>query len=139
MKYERKVNLNKVEESQLQSLFQQVSGTLQPAHNIHRVLDSDSSALFVIQDETKILGAAIVNICQKAAYAEARIDNVVIDESSRGQGLSRILMTALIQWATEQGVTSIELTSNPRRVVARQLYESLGFSKRDTDVLSMKI
>jgi ribosomal protein S18 acetylase RimI-like enzyme len=83
-------------------------------------------------------GGQIVGILTLAKYLIPTgerfwIEDVVIDERVRGKGVGKLLTGYAIQFAKAQGATAIELTSNPNRVVANQLYQSLGFKRRETN------
>jgi ribosomal protein S18 acetylase RimI-like enzyme len=49
----------------------------------------------------------------------------------RGQGLGRALMEAAIELARREGADHMDLGTSEHDVVARALYESLGFSNRE--------
>ncbi|MBR3211394.1 MAG: GNAT family N-acetyltransferase [Bacilli bacterium] len=59
---------------------------------------------------------------------------VSIDPQYRGQGFGRQMMEYAIQYAKDNHVARMELTSGNQREVAHKLYHSLGFEKRDTSV-----
>lgn len=62
------------------------------------------------------------------------IDDVVTDEAYRGRGYGRQLMEALHEWFEARGVNSVNLTSNPSREAAGNLYEDMGYRQLDTRV-----
>jgi len=64
----------------------------------------------------------------------ARIEDVVVDETYRGFGIGRALNQAALKRAAAAGARSVDLTSSPSREAANQLYLSLGFEKRQTNV-----
>jgi ribosomal protein S18 acetylase RimI-like enzyme len=49
------------------------------------------------------------------------------------------MMEQAITTAREAGANGISLTSNPLRVEANKLYQTLGFQKRDTNVYFYKL
>lgn len=65
----------------------------------------------------------------KAAW----IEDVVVDESSRGMSLGRKLVFTAIDQARQIGLSQVNLTSNPQRVEANKLYQSIGFQPYDTN------
>ncbi|MDQ5913749.1 MAG: hypothetical protein QG623_368 [Patescibacteria group bacterium] len=108
--------------------------------NLPLILNNPNSAIFIVKNDTEeIVGLAIVNLYQKAYYLEGRLDDVVIDKDSRGQGLSKSLVQATIEWAKSKGAESIELASRPARVEANNLYKSLGFQHRETNVFKLNL
>jgi ribosomal protein S18 acetylase RimI-like enzyme len=68
-----------------------------------------------------------------------KIEDMIIDEKYRGQGLGRMLMEELIKIAKKKKAKKINLTSRSQRVEARKLYESLGFELIDTGVFKLDL
>ena len=64
----------------------------------------------------------------------AIIEDVVVDERSRGQGVGRLLNEAALELARAAGAVTVDLTSRPSREAANRLYLNLGFVVRDTNV-----
>ena len=58
------------------------------------------------------------------------IDELVIDERHRGQGVGKLLLEYLIGLARERGCRGMELDSAFHRLGAHAFYEELGFEKR---------
>lgn len=57
----------------------------------------------------------------------ARIEDVVVDQDARGQGVGTALTMAALELAQDQGARSIDLTSRTSRIAANRLYQQLGF------------
>ena len=100
---------------------------------LERVVASEAATLFVAR-----LDGAIVGMATLVAYAiptgvRGHIDDVVVDESTRGRGVARSLLEAMIARSDELGIRTLDLTSRPSRVAAIRLYESVGFVRRDTN------
>ena len=70
---------------------------------------------------------------------QARIEDVVVDESARGKGVGRSLTNAAIDRATAAGAKAVGLTSRPARAAANALYTSMGFEQRETNVYRLKL
>ena len=62
----------------------------------------------------------------------AWIEDVVVDESARGQGTGEKLTREALRIAAEAGAKTVDLTSRPSREAAGRLYERLGFTIRDS-------
>jgi ribosomal protein S18 acetylase RimI-like enzyme len=56
-----------------------------------------------------------------------RLTTLVVDESVRGQGVGRALVTAAEHIFAASGCVLIEVTSNKRRADAHAFYERLGY------------
>jgi ribosomal protein S18 acetylase RimI-like enzyme len=64
----------------------------------------------------------------------AWIEDVVVDESARGQGAGAALTLEAIRLARAAGARTVDLTTRPSREAAGRLYERLGFRLRDSRV-----
>lgn len=62
---------------------------------------------------------------------ECYLAELYVVPSRRGRGLGRALMNAAIELARQEGATYMDLCTSEADVVARALYESLGFSNRE--------
>ena len=69
---------------------------------------------------------------------EAWIEDVVVDQNYRGKGYGKVMIEKVIEQCRNKGNVTLMLTSRPSRIVANQLYQSLGFEKRETNVYKMK-
>jgi ribosomal protein S18 acetylase RimI-like enzyme len=66
-----------------------------------------------------------------AERLECYLAELYVVPTGRGRGLGRALMTAAIELARERGSAWMDLGTSDTDVVARALYESLGFSNRE--------
>ena len=64
----------------------------------------------------------------------AWIEDVVVDEAGRGQGVGEALNRFALDVARTDGCRTVDLTSRPSREAANRLYRRLGFEARDTNV-----
>lgn len=60
---------------------------------------------------------------------EAHVTNVAVSGSRRGGGIGRLLMENLIDLARENGMGAMTLEVRVSNMVARHLYETLGFAE----------
>lgn len=84
--------------------------------------------------KAEIIGSLTLVLFRIPTGLRARIEDVVVDESARGAGVGRALNAAAMERAAAAGARSIDLTSSPAREAANELYLSLGFKQRDTNV-----
>ena len=103
-----------------------------------QLLESENSHLFFLMKDGQIAGMLTVGIYYSPTGGKAWIEDVVIDESFRGQGLSKLLVAHAIEFTKAKQVPSLMLTSNPKRVAANKLYQSMGFGRKETNVYRMK-
>jgi phosphinothricin acetyltransferase len=82
-----------------------------------------------------IAGIAVLVPVYKLSGFEGHVEDVVVDESFRGQGIGRQTMEQIIQHAhVDLGMKRLSLTSDPAkpaRAAARALYAKLGFTERE--------
>ena len=62
------------------------------------------------------------------------IDYVCVDKKYRGNGFGKAMMEWAIKYAKDAGACRIELTSGNQRIIAHNMYLSLGFIKRDSSI-----
>ena len=73
----------------------------------------------------RLLGFAGVHII----LDEGHITNIAVAQDARGRGLGRLLTLALMQYASNLGVSLMTLEVRQSNLVAQRLYRSLGFMK----------
>lgn len=81
---------------------------------------------FVWVDNGRVVGNVTVQRADRAG-SRWQIANVAVAPSHRGRGISRRLMQAALEHATECGGQWVVLQVYARNEVARRLYDSLGF------------
>lgn len=94
----------------------------------------------VLEEEGETLGYASVSFYRSIVKGKtAVVEDVIVDEKARGKGLGRKLIQGLVREAQKRGCSIVVLTSNPKREVARRLYESEGFQLKDTGFFVKKL
>ena len=102
------------------------------------LLKSENSHLFFSMKDEQIAGMLTVGIYHSPTGGKAWIEDVVVDETFRGQGLSKLLVAHAIEFVKAQQIPSLMLTSNPKRIAANKLYQAMGFERKETNVYRMK-
>ena len=105
----------------------------------HQPFESENSHLFFLMKDEQIAGMLTVGIYHSPTGGKAWIEDVVVDEAFRGQGLSKLLVAHAIEFTKSQGIPSLMLTSNPKRIAANKLYQAMGFERKETNVYRMKL
>ncbi|MBR4045036.1 MAG: GNAT family N-acetyltransferase [Bacteroidaceae bacterium] len=103
-----------------------------------QLLASPNSHLFFLMKDEQTAGMLTVGIYHSPTGGKAWIEDVVVDEAFRGQGLSKLLVAHAIEFTKSQGIPSLMLTSNPKRIAANKLYQAMGFERKETNVYRMK-
>lgn len=104
----------------------------------HQLLASENSHLFFIMKDEQIAGMLTVGIYYSPTGGKAWIEDVVVDETFRGQGFSKQLVAHAIEFVKSQQIPLLMLTSNPKRIAANKLYQTMGFERKETNVYRMK-
>mgnify|MGYP003472306352 FL=1 len=104
-----------------------------------QLFESENSHLFFLVKDEQIAGMLTIGIYHSPTGGKAWIEDVVVDESFRGQGLSKLLVAHAIEFTKSMGIPSLMLTSNPKRIAANKLYQAMGFERKETNVYRMKL
>ena len=104
-----------------------------------RLIATPHSPLFLLTDGDVVVGMLTVGIYLSPTGSKAWIEDVVVDAACRGRGLGRQLVAHAIDYCKQQGIDTLYLTSNPRRIAANALYQSLGFERKETNLYRMKL
>ena len=104
----------------------------------NQFLASSNSHLFFLLKDEQIAGMLTVGIYHSPTGGKAWIEDVVVDESFRGQGLSKLLVAHAIEFTKSKEIPLLMLTSNSKRVAANKLYQTMGFERKETNVYRMK-
>lgn len=87
------------------------------------LLDRDYCTYLVALVDDEVAGCCgMTNLCQ-----EGNIDNVVVAERFRNQGIARALLEELLRVGEESGITAFTLEVRVSNTAAIHLYEKLGF------------
>ena len=73
-----------------------------------QLLDSDNSHLFFLVKDEQIAGMLTVGIYHSPTGGKAWIEDVVVDEAFRGQGLSKLLVAHAIEFTKSMGIPSFD-------------------------------
>lgn len=98
------------------------------------LLSSKNTKIIVAKDADKIIGMITVSLIRIPYRKKAFLDDVVVDEAYRGHGLGTKLFEKALAIAREEKAAFAEFTSAPHRAAANNLYQKLGFEKKDTNV-----
>lgn len=105
---------------------------------LNSLIASPQSHLYALEYDEKIIGMVTLCIYQCPTGRKAWIEDVVVDQNHRGKGFGKLMVRKAMEECQNRGNVTLMLTSRPSRIVANQLYQSLGFEKRETNVYKMK-
>ena len=106
------------------------------------LLNSKSSTLLIARHPAEngdIVGILTLAIYRVPTGIRSVIEDVVVDEKVRKQGIGEALLLHAIELAKEAGASGVALTSNPRREAANALYQSIGFKRRETNAYYLNL
>ena len=109
------------------------------AEALETIAASEATRLLVARSDRVIVGSLTLVLVRIPTGLRAIIEDVVVDERVRGQGVGRALNEAALELARDAGAVTVDLTSRPSREAANRLYLSLGFEVRDTNVYRYKL
>jgi ribosomal protein S18 acetylase RimI-like enzyme len=92
------------------------------------------TVLVARDDDGAIVGTLTLVMYRVSSGLKARIEDVIVDSSVRGQGVGEALVREGMARATDANVLMLELTSMPYRESANRLYKRLGFVRKPTNV-----
>jgi ribosomal protein S18 acetylase RimI-like enzyme len=123
-------------------LVRQLSSSSAPPTReaLEAIVSSPATWLLVAREETEaaahgpVLGMLTLAQFRIPTGVRAWIEDVVVDEAARGQGVGGALTLRALELASAAGARTVELTSRPSREAANRLYQRLGFQIRETNV-----
>ena len=127
--------------NELQDAFQRLTPQLTSNNpppsreDLAALIKSESSVLLIARTtaDGPIVGSASLTVYRAPTGIRAIIEDVIVDETVRGQGIGEALVCRLLDIAREKGAKGVSLTSNPKREAANRLYQRLGFTPRVTN------
>jgi ribosomal protein S18 acetylase RimI-like enzyme len=105
-----------------------------PSRDYVAEIVANETLLLARADDGAIVGTLTLVLFGIPSARRARIEDVVVDGSTRGQGVGEALTREAMRRAAEAGVRAVELSSNPTREAANRLYQRVGFQRRETNV-----
>ncbi|HEX3247556.1 MAG TPA: GNAT family N-acetyltransferase [Chloroflexota bacterium] len=102
---------------------------------LEEVLRCEATTLLVAREGAQgpVIGTACVVVYRTPSRQHARLENVIVDHSARGQGVGAALTSEAVRRARDAGCSVIELNTNPRREAANRLYQRLRFERHHTN------
>ena len=134
MKVEELLSYTLTDVKDLDQLMHELSSTSYCDETIlDAILADENSHAYVIRNEGHIVAAGTLCVIHTLEFTNAGIESVVVSSKQRGLGLGKLLVEHMINEAKRLNVHSIHLTSNPKRVAANGLYQTIGFEKYETN------
>ena len=106
---------------------------------LREALNDENSHIYVIRDKGHIIGTATLCILHTLEFKLAHVESVVVLPEYRGRKLGQELMEFITGEAKRMNVRFLQLTSNPKRVSANNLYKMMGFTQYETNCYKLII
>ena len=104
-----------------------------------QLITSPCSKFFLLLCDNNVAGMLTLGMYVSPTGSKGWIEDVVIDTVQRGNGFGRKLIEHDIGYCKEAGLGTVYLTSNPKRVAANTLYQSVGFTRKETNMYKMDL
>ena len=117
----------------LPQLFQKPGGTAREQDYYLGLVTDENVALFVSEAGGKLVGFVHAILREPPAFPVfvprryAIVDGIVVKSGFQNQGIGKILMDKMQDWAIARGATSIELNVYEFNETAISFYERLGY------------
>jgi ribosomal protein S18 acetylase RimI-like enzyme len=101
---------------------------------LEAIVNAPGTVLLAVRQSGNLVGMLTLVTFAIPTGIRAIIEDVVVDERYRGQGIAQALTREALVQAEVAGARTVDLTSRPSREAANRLYQKLGFQKRDSNV-----
>jgi len=107
--------------------------------DLRAIIQSDKTLLLMAEEDDRYIGSLTLVVFRIPSGTRARIEDLVVQETTRGRGVGRALVQKAIEMAKALGAEAVDLTTHPSREAANALYKKLGFARRETHVYRRKV
>jgi ribosomal protein S18 acetylase RimI-like enzyme len=105
------------------------------ADEVRAIVKSPTTTVLMARNEDDVVvGSLTLALFRIPTGIRAWIEDVVVTEGARGQGVGEALTREALRLAQAAGARTVDLTSRPAREAANRLYEKVGFRRRETNV-----
>jgi ribosomal protein S18 acetylase RimI-like enzyme len=101
---------------------------------LETIVNAPGTVLLAVRQSGRLVGMLTLVVFAIPTGIRAIIEDVVVDERYRGQGVAQALTKEALAVAEAAGARTVDLTSRPSREAANRLYQKLGFQKRESNV-----
>lgn len=132
-------NLNPTIDAQISQLYKQLGGEKKQTPLKEVLEEGNHITLAYCEYNDQIIG--IASMCTYAVISGKKgwIEDVVVDEQFRGQGIGRKLMEKLLEEGKKKNLTEILLFTEAHRIPAINLYTDLGFKLKESRIYTLKM
>lgn len=101
----------------------------------------NTACILVAERSNQVVGMCTAQLLMSTAEGgiKAVIEDVVVSEGCRRQGMGAKLLTAIKQWAVDKGARRLDLLADRRNQPALSFYQQLGWFETELMCLQKKI
>lgn len=131
-------DIHEVAEKQVADLFAQLGPGKSPVPLTELFTSNNPITMACCIDGQAIVGMALMCTYTVISGHKGWIEDVVVDETMRGQGIGKRLLEKLLEAAREKGLSEVLLFSADHRQAAIGLYTHLGFRRKNSGLYILK-
>lgn len=127
-------------QKRLQALLPQLNPAMQhlPEERLREVVQSPYCHLLVAEQQGQVVGMLTLALYPTLTARRGWVEDVVVDEGERRQGVGRILLRKAIEIAQAEEIETLSLTSSHHRKAAHALYRNEGFLAVETQPFRLR-
>lgn len=97
------------------------------------LLSNEWATVLVAEEAEQVVGMCTGQLTISTAEGGPAllVEDVVINQQHRGQGLGRKLLAALAEWATDQGAQRLQLLADRNNEAGLTFYQKLGWQRTE--------
>lgn len=134
----KKEAINSDFKKQISELFKQLSPNKRQIE-LSEILENKNpiTLAYCIENDT-IIGIAAMCTYKVISGSKGWIEDVVVDENSRGKSVGQKLIEKLLETAKEKNLSEVLLFTEDHRIPAINLYNKLGFKQKESRIFVLK-
>ncbi|MFC3355934.1 GNAT family N-acetyltransferase [Sphingobacterium zeae] len=125
-------------QNQVFELFKQLSPNKRQSRLDEILTEDNKVTVLACFSSDRIVGIASMAVYRVISGRKGWIEDVVVDKEYRGMGIGRILIEKLLAISSELQLSEVLLFTEEHRTSAIELYQKLGFNKRDSNNYILK-
>ncbi|MFX0556886.1 GNAT family N-acetyltransferase [Maribacter sp. CXY002] len=126
-------------QQQLTMLYKELNAELRQLSLEEILQEPEGIDIACCFDNDQVVGIAMMANYKVISGHKGMVEDVVVFEKYRGQGLGRKLMEKLLNCAIERKLDEVLLFSGHHRTTAINLYKSLGFKLKNSGLYVKKL
>ncbi len=124
---------------QIRTLFKQLNADINQLDAANVLAAPNPPIMVAGMEGDRLIAMGSVAFYDVISGRKAWIEDVVVDQAARGQGLGRQIMEKLIGIAKEKEATEVLLFTGHHRTPAINLYQSMGFVEKQSKLLRLML